>query len=159
MMSRIRKFLRGNKKLQLLLTFELAVMLPAAALILTFFHGLKSLERNKVLEAAIHRDFQEMLTISEKKINEKVYGMVEGVRSEFPTPEIESRSEKEQKLDQILSKNPWLAHTFYYDGSLILRSQSDRMTDKYFCEEHEGINKMFTGWFGMESKLLFQQIQ
>lgn len=133
-------------------------MLPAAALVLTYFQGLKSLERNKVLEAAIHRDFQEMLAISEKKINEKVYGMVDGVRNQFPTSD-ESESEKEAKLDQILSQNPWLAHTFYYDGNLILRSQSDRMDDKYFCEEHEGMNKMFTGWFGMEGKLLFQQVQ
>jgi len=159
MTSRIRKFLRGNKKFQLLLTLELAVMLPALGLILTYFHGLKSLERNKVLEAAIHRDFQEMLAISEKKINEKIYGMVDGVRNEFPTPETESKSEKEEKLDHILASNPWLAHTFYYDGTLILRSQSDRMDDKYFCEEHEGINRMFAGWFGMEGKLLFQQVQ
>ena len=36
-------------------------MLPAAALILLNFEQLKDIERDKALEAAIHRDFQQML--------------------------------------------------------------------------------------------------
>jgi len=142
-----------------LLTLELAVMLPAAALILHNFHQLRSIGREKVIEAAIHRDFQEMLAISEKKINEKLYGMIEGVKDQYPFREGESASEKERKLDEILANNPWLAHVFLFDGNLVLRSPNQRMTEKYFREEHESMSMMYQGWFGMEGKTLAQSIQ
>jgi hypothetical protein len=66
-----------------MLTLELAVMLPAAALIYVNFHHLKSIKRDKQMEAAIHRDFQQMLAISEKRINQKIYTMTEEARAFF----------------------------------------------------------------------------
>jgi hypothetical protein len=63
MTSRRKWFWSGNKRFRLILTLELAVMLPAAALVYVNYHHLKSIERDKVLEAAIHRDFQQMLAI------------------------------------------------------------------------------------------------
>ena len=71
--DRLRKFWSGNNRIRLMLTLELAVMLPAAALIYLNFYQLKSMKRDKVLEAAIHRDFHQMLAIAEKQINHKAY--------------------------------------------------------------------------------------
>ena len=71
--DRLRKFWSGNNRIRLMLTLELAVMLPAAALIYLNFDQLKSLKRDKVLEAAIHSDFHQMLAIAEKQINHKAY--------------------------------------------------------------------------------------
>jgi len=60
--------LGGFNRFRLMLTLGLAVVLPAAALIYVNFSQLRAFERDKVLEAAIHRDFQEMLAITEKKM-------------------------------------------------------------------------------------------
>ena len=62
--DRLRRFWMGNKRIRLMLTMELAVMLPAAALIYLNFDQLKSLKRNKVMEATIDRDFHQMLAIA-----------------------------------------------------------------------------------------------
>jgi signal transduction histidine kinase len=115
MKSTRKKFCRDNNRFRLMLTLELAVMLPAAALIYVNFHHLKSFKRNNALEGAIHRDFQQMLAISEKRINQKLYAMAEEARDLFPSPDADTESEKERKLDFILSKSPWLAHLFLFD--------------------------------------------
>ena len=99
----------GFNRFRLVLTLVLAVLLPAAALIYVNFSQLRHFERDKVLEAAIHRDFQETLALTEKKMNKKVYEMAEETRELFPSPDAET-SEKEKKLDLILLKNPSLAH-------------------------------------------------
>ena len=98
--GRLRRFWSGRKRTPLLLTLALAVMLPAAALICVNFYHLKSIERDKALEAAIHRDFQQMLAISEKQINHKAYAIVEGVRDLFPSPQL---TKKRRSISSITS--------------------------------------------------------
>src|ERR1700716_3613205 len=93
-------------RFRLMLTLGLAVVLPAAALIYVNYSQLRNLQRDKVLEAAIHRDFQEMLAITEKNINKKAYTMTEDARELFPSPDSDTQ-EKEKKLDLILAKSPW----------------------------------------------------
>ena len=109
-----RGFLGGFNRFRLMLTLGLAVVLPAAALIYVNFSQLRAFQRDKVLEAAIHRDFQEMLAITEKKINKKAYTMTEEARDLFPSPDTDAQ-EKEKKLDLILAKSPWLSHVFLCD--------------------------------------------
>jgi signal transduction histidine kinase len=139
-----------------MLTLELAVMLPAAALIYVNFHHLESIKRDKNVEATIHRDFQYMLSVSEKKINDKIYTMTEEMREAFPPPDADTELDKGRKLEIILSKNPWLAHVFLFDAEkgLLFRSQPQRMTDQYFREEHDRVSEMYRGWFGMDGKML-----
>src|SRR4029453_3223529 len=81
----------ANNRLRLMLTLELAVMLPAAALIYVNFSHLKSIKRDKAMEAAIHRDFLQMLAISEKQINLKAYRMADEVRDLFPSPDSDNQ--------------------------------------------------------------------
>ena len=153
-----RKFWSGNNRFRLMLTLDLAVMLPAAALIYVNFAHLKAIRRDKVLEAAFHRDFQEMLAISEKKINRKIYTMTEEVRDLFPSPDTGTESDKGRRLDLILSKSPWVSHVFLFDHEkgLLFRSQPQQMSDRYFCEEHERLAEMFGGWLGMEAKMMVE---
>jgi signal transduction histidine kinase len=142
-----RTLLGGFDRFRLMLTLGLAVLLPAAALIYVNFSQLRTFERDKVLEAAIHRDFQEMLAISEKKINKKAYTMAEEVKDQFPSPDIDE-SEKEKQLDLILSKNPTLSHVFIFDeAAYVFRSQPQQMSDKHFRAEHEHLAEMYRGWF------------
>lgn len=154
-----RKFLGGFTRFRLMLTLGLAVLLPAAALIYVNFSQLRAFQRDKVLEAAIHRDFQEMLAITEKKINQKAYTMAEEARDLFPSPDTDAQ-EKEKKLDLVLSKSPWLSHAFLYDEKgFLFRSQPQQMGDKYFREEHERMAESYKGWFGMEGKMVVEEIR
>src|SRR6185436_12961676 len=109
-----RGFLGGVNRFRLMLTLGLAVLLPAAALIYVNFSQLRTFERDKVLEAAIHRDFQEFLLIAEKRINKKAIAMTEEARSLFPSPDLDE-VEKEKQFDLVLSKSPWLSHVFLFD--------------------------------------------
>ncbi len=152
-----RRLWSGNKRFQLMLTLELAVMLPAAALIYVNFDHLKSIERDKVLEAAIHQNFQEMLAISEKKINQRAYTRLEEVRENFPSPGSGSEPDMKTKLDMVLSKAPWLAHVFLFDETgILLRSQPQRSNDSNFCEEHGYLIKAFRGWLDVEAKMILE---
>jgi signal transduction histidine kinase len=152
-------FLGGVNRFRLVLTLGLAVVLPAAALIYVNFSQLRAFERDKVLEAAIHRDFQEMLLITEKKINKKAYGMIDEVRNQFPSPDAEE-SEKEEKLDLILAQNPWFAHAFIWDGeNIVVRSQDGHTNDRYIHDEHARMAHEYAGWFGMDGKSMVQMLQ
>src|SRR6185295_4356164 len=102
-----RGFLGRFNRFKLVLTLGLAVVLPAAALIYLNFSQLRAFERDKILEAAIHRDFQQLLAITEKKMNKKAYLMIDEVRSQFPSPDMEHK-EIEEKFGLILEKNPWI---------------------------------------------------
>jgi signal transduction histidine kinase len=153
-----RGFLGGFNRFRLMLTLGLAVVLPAAALIYVNFSQLRAFERDKVLEAAIHRDFQEMLAIAEKKINKKAYAMTEDARNLFPSPDTEPE-EKEKKLDLILAKSPWLSHVFLFDeDGFILRTQPQQMEDKYIRKEHEHMAETYPQWFGIDGKTLVESI-
>ena len=147
-----RGLLGGFNRFRLMLTLGLAVVLPAAALIYVNFSQMRAFERDKVLEAAIHRDFQEVLAITEKKINKKVISMAEDSRNLFPAPGSEIE-EKEKKLDEILANSPWLTHAFLFeDDVMVFRSQPGQMEDKYVHKEHEQMAESFHGWFGLEGK-------
>ena len=69
---------------RLLLTLELAIMLPAAALMLFNFWNLRSIQRDKAIEAAIQLDFIHVLKIAEIKTWTKATDMLSPVRKEFP---------------------------------------------------------------------------
>jgi signal transduction histidine kinase len=158
MRSKRYRFWSHDNRFRLMLTLGLAVLLPAAALIYVNYYHLKSIERDKNVEAIIHRDFQYVLNVSEKKINQKAYSMAEDVRNTFPSPDEGSEADRGSKLEVLLAKNPWIAHVFLFDRDkdFILRSQPAQMADRSFCEEHDMMAESFRGWFGMEGKMLVE---
>ncbi|MCM3902888.1 MAG: HAMP domain-containing histidine kinase [Pyrinomonadaceae bacterium] len=158
MTSKRYKFWSHHNRFRLMLTLGLAILLPAAALIFVNFHQLKSIKRDKKVEALIHRDFQYALAASEKRLNQKAYSMTEDLRGSFPSPDNGTEDEKASKLDLLLSKNPWLAHVFLFDSEkgLVFRSQPGQMDDKYCREEHDEIKEGFGGWFRLEGKTLVE---
>lgn len=135
-----------------------AVLLPAAGLIFVNFSQLKSLERDKIIEAAFHRDFQDMLTITEKRMNKKVYTMVEETRQHFPSPDSDALKKK-QKLELLLSKNPWMSDIMFFDEkSLILYSQPDKMRDRHYREHQERLAEGYHVWLKSEGKDILARI-
>jgi signal transduction histidine kinase len=158
MRSKRNRFWSHDNHFRLMLTLGLAVLLPAAALIYVNFRHLESIKRDKKVEALIHRDFQYVLAVSEKKLNQKAYTMTEEVRNVFPSPDSDTESDKVKKLDLVLSKNPWLAHLFIFDRDkgMLFRSQPQQLNDTYCRKEHEMMAETYSGWFGMEGKMLVE---
>ena len=153
------KFLGGFNRFRLMLTLGLAVLLPAAALIYVNFSQLRAIERDKGIEAIFHREFQDVLAITEKKINKKAYTMTEEARDLFPSPDTDT-PEKEKKLDLILAQRPWLSHAFLFDEKgLVFRSQPGLMGDKYFREEHDHMTESYHLWLGKEGKVQMEAIR
>ena len=135
---------RWNERTRLLLTLELAVVLPVAALIAVSIHYLWSIQRDRAVEAAIQRDFSQVLVISEKQINEKAYAMVHDVRLELPKDEKATSVD----LDRILAHYPYAAHIFVYypESGLIFRSQPSRQGEASFQSEGNNLNRMMDKW-------------
>jgi len=147
----------GNTRSRLVLTLGLAVVLPALTLIYVNFQHVKSIQRDKKVEALIHRDFQYILSITEKKLDQKTNAIVEHVRDQFPN-DVDNEADKRKQLQAILATNPLLSHVFIYDADkgdkgLIVESQPG-VSEK----ERERLVKTYTGWFGMEGRQMAEAI-
>ena len=147
---------RWNARTQMLLTLELAIVLPATALIGYNVWHLRSIQRDRAVEAAIQRDFIHVLKIAEKRMNSQAYKAVEELRSEFPRP----NEPTIQKLDRILDRHPEVAHLLLYDhdGGFTGRSQPRRMSDPYFRAECEHLSG-FNAWMKIEGAEILQKLR
>ena len=157
MKSKRVRLLSGNSRSRLVLTLGLAVVLPALTLIYVNFQHVKSIQRDKKVEALIHRDFQYILSISEKKLRQKTNGIIEETRDKFPGNS-ETEAEKRKQLEAILSQNPLFSHVFIYDADkgekgLIVQTQPN-VSEK----ERERLTKTYMGWFGMEAHGMVETI-
>src|SRR5262245_18056284 len=126
---------RLTERTKTLLTLELAIVLPAAALMGFSIWNLKHIQRSEALEAAIQRDFSHVLKIAEKKSWEKANDLLTSVRKEFPNPD-EGDSEIRMRLEQILLEHPEYPFAALYDKKnnlLLTRLQPGREQDEVFC--------------------------
>ena len=140
---------RWNERTRLILTLELAVVLPAAILVIMSARHLMKVQRDRGVEALIERDFTQVLAISEKEFNKKAYEELDDIRSGFPATEMTGT----ETLDRLLAAHPYAAHLFVYDPDhgMVFRSQPHRLrTDPAFSAEGEELSTMGEGWFHME---------
>jgi len=130
-----------------MLVFMLGVMLPAAALIVDSVWHLRSIQREKAIEAVFQRDFQQVLAIAEKQINARAYEIAEEARSKFPD------ANQGDQLEAFLASHRDIAHAFLWTGKGHLESQSqpDRMSDPEFVDEGKKFSSMIGGWFDLDS--------
>jgi signal transduction histidine kinase len=146
-----------NERTRLLLTLELAVILPAAALVILSAWHVLQIQRDRAVEAAIQRDFSQVLKISEKQINQRAYEMVDDVRTEFPALD----DACSVNLDRLLAAHPYAAHVFVFspNGGMMFRSQSNRLkADSGFREEADYLSKMYNGWLVMDFKSMSEKL-
>ncbi|MGE5327543.1 MAG: sensor histidine kinase [Deltaproteobacteria bacterium] len=146
-----------NERTRVLLTLELAVMLPAAALIGYSTWKLRSIQRDKAVDAAIERDFSHMLKVAEKRIDSRIVESVSEVRKKFPSPDACVPT----VLDQILLAHPEIAHVFVYDSQtgLTFRSQPLRNGEPDFRAEGDDLNRMVNTWIKSEAPSLMERLQ
>jgi signal transduction histidine kinase len=147
-----------NARTRMMLLLQLAVILPAATLVILSARHLQTIQRDRAVEAAIQRDFSQVLAISEKQINHKAYELADDVRSEFP-----ARGEAcNETLDRILGSHPYIAHLMLYDptNGFVVRSQPDRQKDDpSFGHESEYLSKMMQGWWKLEYDELAKKLE
>jgi signal transduction histidine kinase len=142
---------RWNERTRLSATLELAVVLPAAALVLLSVWHVNHIRRDRAVEAAFQRDFSQVLAISEKQINHRAYDLLDDARADFPPP----GNTCEETLDRILAAHPYIAHVFVYDPDkgLVFRSQPHRLnSDKDFRAESDDFSGMMDRWMKSEYK-------
>src|SRR5437867_3450650 len=148
---------RWNERTRLILILELAVVLPAAALVIFSGLHLQRFKRDRAIEAAIQRDFNQVLAISEKHINHKAVDLVDDATTSFPRP----GNVCTETLDRILAAHPYVAHAFLYDpmNGMVFRSQPSRLREPDFRAEAAAQSKMYEGWIRLEFDEFFQKLQ
>lgn len=143
---------RLTERTKTLLTLELAIVLPAVALMGFSIWNLKHIQRNKAVEAAIQLDFQHVLKIAEKKSWHQANDLVTPVRKEFPNPD--DGPQIKSRLEHILLAHPEYAYAALYDkkgNQLVSRVQPGRDQDQAFCGfVQEDINMLAT-WLPSEA--------
>ena len=155
MKSKRRALLGGNTRFRLVLTLGLAVVLPALSLIYITFQHVKSIQRDKKVEALIQRDFQYLLYAGIKKMNGKAYALTEEARDLFPT-EADSDEVKKRKLETILVNRPWFSQVALFEakkGTIVQGQPGEKPT------EIEDSAKMYTTWLNLEGPYLAQQMK
>jgi signal transduction histidine kinase len=131
-----------------ILVLMLAVMLPATALIVFGVYHLRHIQRDKAIEAAIQRDYQQVLAIAEKRISAHAYDEAEEARRTFPT------AEGPEELDSFLAIHPHIANAFLWTGKgeLGFRTQPSRLRDPQSCTDSSKTSSDFAAWLDIEGK-------
>ena len=158
MKSKRRAFLGGSTRFRLVLTLGLAVVLPALTLIYVSFQHVKSIKRDKKVEALIHRDFQYLLYAGIKKINSEAYAKTGEARDQFPS-DSDSEDEKRRKLKAILQTHPWFDHVFLFDSKDPKKSTIVEGQPGLKEEQIKGWGTMYTTWLSLEGPYLAEQVQ
>src|SRR5215831_14133350 len=152
----MKKHWHWNERTRLVVTLELAVVLPAAALIVFSALRLKSIQRDRAVEAAFQRDYYHFLAIAEKHMSAKADAMVDEVRHQFPSP----NQACPESLDALLEHHPYVAHLFIYnpERGMVLRSRQERMKEADFHAESEELMK-WTGWMKVEFPAIIKKLK
>jgi signal transduction histidine kinase len=145
-----------SERTRLLITLGFVVF-PAAALIGFSVLHLRSIQRDRAIEAAIQRDFQHMLAISEKRIARHAYDMVDPVQPRVPCA---YDSDAGDRLQALLEKHPQFAHVFTWakGRGTVVRSQSHYGSAATVRAEGEKIGSMITGWFDLEGGQILEKL-
>jgi len=146
-----------SERMRLLITLGFVVF-PAAALIGFSVLHLRSIQRDKDIEAAIQRDFQHMMAITEKRMARKAYDMADEVQPKVPCV---YNSDAGQRLQAILDKHPHFAHVFTWSKGkgTAIRSQSRYSDASEVQAEGAKMASMITGWFDMEGGGMLEKMR
>lgn len=152
---------RLTDRTRMLLTLELAIILPAASLMAFSIWNLYHIQRDKAIEAAIQRDFSYVLKIAEKKTWMKAGEMLAPVRKEFP-PCPDDRSQVKPQLDRLLAAHPEFLYAIVYDKDSdvwVWRQQAGHDDDEAFHKRVADDVAMTNKWLPFEAPDLIHKLQ
>jgi signal transduction histidine kinase len=138
------------------LPLELAIILPAATLILVSVLHLRSIRQDRSVEAAIERDFHQVLAIGEKNMNQQAYELLDEIRLRFPAPS----DACSVTLDALLASHPYAAHAFLYEPGtgMVFRSRPLRLREASFSAESTDLEKMMSDWMKLDYAALAEKM-
>ena len=147
--------LRPWRKPPPILVFMLAVMLPAAALVVASVAYLRHMQRDKVIETVIQRDYQQTLAIAEKRITERAFEVSGKAVKQFPN------AGQPDQLDNFLANHPDITHAFIWTGKgqMAFRSRPERMAEPDFQAENKKLASEFDAWFAIESEEMMAKVK
>jgi len=152
---------RLTDRTRTLLTLELAIVLPAAALLGFSVWNLNRIQRSEFVEAAYQRDLSHVLKFAEKKSWHQAVELVNPLRKEFPNPD-EDRGVIKTKLEQMLKTHPEYSYALLFDKKnnlLVSVAQPGRDQDREFCAiTQDAINAVST-WIPLEAKHMGGQVR
>jgi signal transduction histidine kinase len=152
---------RISDRTRLLLTLELAIILPAASLMAFSVWNLQRIERNKAIEAAIQRDFTYVLKFAERKVWHKAAGILAPVRQEFPSCN-NTGSDIKKHLDKILAEHPEFLYVALYDKDtdlLLWRFQDRHDADETGHKRLTDTMTMIDKWLPFEAPDMVHKIR
>jgi signal transduction histidine kinase len=138
-----------------LLVLMLAIMLPAAALIVASVWHLRTLQREKQIEAVIQREYYHVLAIAEKRIDERAYRISEEIKDKFPD------ADQPEELETFLTAHPNVSHAFLWSGKgkLEFHSQPSQMNDPEFREQSKTLSSHIGAWVDSESMVYLTKLK
>lgn len=143
---------RLTDRTRTLLKLELAIVLPAAALMAFSIWNLKHIQRDQAIEAAFQRDFTYVLKLAEKKSLMKANEMIEPIRKAYANPD-DGAAKIKSRLDQILLNHPEFTYALLYDKKdnlMVSRMQSSRAHDEDFCSRIQDDINMVQSWLPVD---------
>ena len=150
---------RLTDRTRMLLKLELAITLPAVALMAFSIWNLRHFQRDQAIEAAIQRDFMHVLKIAETKSWIKANQYLAPIRKEFPTAE---DKDIKGKLDQILADHPELDYAIFYDkksNTYVGRMQSTAPRSADFCSFVQSDFNDIQQWMQPEGAMFVDRIR
>jgi signal transduction histidine kinase len=152
---------RLTDRTRTLLTLELAIVLPAAALMGFGIWNLKHIQRSEAVEAALQRDFAHVLKIAEMKTWDEANELISPVRKSFPNPD-QSRSEIQVALEHTLAEHPEFAYAIFYDKKnhmYLSQEQPRREHDSAFCARAQESISMVGNWLPLEATSMVEHVR
>jgi len=150
---------RLTDRTRTLLTLELAMVLPAAALMAFSIYNLKHIQHSEAIEAVLQRELNNVLRYAQKKSWEKGYNMVLPIRQEFPTPG--DGSQIKAKLGRVLSDHPEFSYAALYDKKndmLVTRMQPGR-DDAVICGYTQEQLDMLAKWLPLDAAHMVSEVR
>jgi signal transduction histidine kinase len=144
---------------RMLLKLELALTLPAVALMAFSIWNLKHFERDQAIEAAYQRDFMHVLKIAESKSWMRANQYLEPIRKEFPGPD---DKDIKGKLDKILATHPELDYAVLYDkksNTYVTRMQMVAKRSPDFCAFTQTDFNEMQVWLPAEAGMVIDRVQ
>jgi signal transduction histidine kinase len=146
---------------KMLLKLELAITLPAVALMAFGIWNLKSIQRDQAIEAVIQRQLHHVLMIAEDKSWDKVSDLVEPARKKLPNINAGDQKIKEG-LDLILRENPQFAYAMMYDKNchvFVSAIQPNREHDEDFWERSQEAINSANGWLPLQANSIADHVR
>jgi signal transduction histidine kinase len=144
---------RLTDRTKMLLKLELAITLPAVALMAFGIWNLKSLQRDKSIEATFQQNFRHLLMIADDRTWDKANELIEPARKRFPNVN-EGETKIKEDLNRILRENPQFAYAIVYDKNchlMVSAIQPNREHDEDFWEHAQDAINSAGSWLPLQA--------